>query len=72
VHGRVVDTTRLTEEFGFTPRTTAAAFDDFITGHAGGTLSADRLEAAEKAILDGIRRVRASATDKVTVNGGGE
>jgi UDP-glucose 4-epimerase len=72
VHGRVVDGTRLTEEFGFTPRTTAAAFDDFVTGHAGGTLSADRLEAAEKAILDGIRRVRAAATDKVAVDGGGE
>jgi len=63
VHGRVVDTSRLVREFGFTPRTTAAAFDDFIHGHrTGRALSADRLEAAERAILDGIRRVRAAAT----------
>jgi UDP-glucose 4-epimerase len=65
VHGRVVDTTRLTEEFGFTPRTTAEAFDDFITAHANGSsLTSARLEAAEQAILDGIRRVRAAATDE--------
>jgi UDP-glucose 4-epimerase len=61
VHGRVVDTTRLVKEFGFTPRTTAAAFDEFIAGHrTGSSLTADRLAAAENAILDGIRRVRAS------------
>jgi UDP-glucose 4-epimerase len=62
VHGRVVDTSRLAREFGFTPRTTAEAFDDFVTGHAAGSLNADRLAAAEQAILDGIRRVRAAAT----------
>jgi UDP-glucose 4-epimerase len=63
VHGRVVDTTRLVREFGFTPRTTAAAFNDFITAHrTGSSLTADRLAAAEKAILDGIRRVRTAAT----------
>ena len=39
VHGRVVDTTRLIEEFGFTPRSTAEAFDDFIRGHHGGSWS---------------------------------
>ncbi|WP_433792303.1 NAD-dependent epimerase/dehydratase family protein [Actinoplanes sp. CA-252034] len=62
VHGRVVDTTRLVREFGFTPRTTAAAFEEFIQAHAAGsTLTADRLAAAETAILDGIRRVRAAA-----------
>ncbi|GGK83266.1 NAD-dependent epimerase/dehydratase family protein [Mangrovihabitans endophyticus] len=61
VHGRVVDTTRLVREFGFAPRTTAEAFQDFITGHANGSsLTADRLAAAERAILDGIRKVRAS------------
>jgi UDP-glucose 4-epimerase len=63
VHGRVVDTTKLVREFGFTPRTTAAAFDDFITGHANGSLTADRLAVAERAILDGIRRVRAAASE---------
>jgi UDP-glucose 4-epimerase len=63
VHGRVVDTSRLVKEFGFAPRTTADAFDDFIHGHrTGRALSADRLAAAERAILDGIRRVRAAAT----------
>lgn len=62
VHGRVVDTTRLVEEFGFAPRTTAAAFDDFIKGHANGSsITADRLAAAERAVLDGIRRVRSGA-----------
>jgi UDP-glucose 4-epimerase len=62
VHGRVVDTTRLVKEFGFTPRTTETAFADFITAHRNGSsLTADRLAAAEKAILDGIRRVRAAA-----------
>ena len=62
VHGRVVDTTRLVAEFGFTPRTTAAAFEDFIAGHRNGSsLTADRLAAAENAILEGIRRFRAAA-----------
>ncbi|GAA4932041.1 NAD-dependent epimerase/dehydratase family protein [Actinoplanes utahensis] len=62
VHGRVVDTTRLIDEFGFTPRTTLAAFEDFIQAHAeGSTLTADRLAAAENAILDGIRKVRATS-----------
>ncbi|WP_232074742.1 NAD-dependent epimerase/dehydratase family protein [Phytohabitans suffuscus] len=62
VHGRVVDTTRLVEEYGFEPRTTAAAFDDFIRRHADRSLvTADQLATAERAILDGIRRVRATA-----------
>jgi UDP-glucose 4-epimerase len=65
VHGRVVDTGRLVKEFGFTPRTTAAAFDDFVRGHrTGQALGADRLAAAEHAILDGIRRVRSAATQE--------
>ena len=62
VHGRVVDTTRLVKEFGFTPRDTETAFADFIRGHANGSsLTADRLVAAEKAILDGIRQLREAA-----------
>jgi UDP-glucose 4-epimerase len=62
VHGRVVDTTRLLSEFGFTPRTTEAAFDEFITAHRNGSsLTADRLAAAENAILASIRQVRAGA-----------
>ncbi|HEY8474080.1 MAG TPA: NAD-dependent epimerase/dehydratase family protein [Natronosporangium sp.] len=60
VHGRVVDTTRLTKEYGMTPRTTAEAFDDFLRGRgaSGAPLGRDRLVAAEQAILAGIRRVR--------------
>jgi UDP-glucose 4-epimerase len=70
VHGRVVDTTRLIREFGFTPRATATAFDDFIKAHANGsTLTAGRLAAAEQAILDGIRRTRAAMTEKPSVGG---
>ena len=66
VHGRVVDISRLVEEFGFTPRTTEEAFDDFVRGHANGaSLTADRLDVAEKAILDAIRAVRASAAASV-------
>jgi len=58
----VVDISRLVKEFGFTPRTTAEAFDDFIQGHGvGASLTVDRLAAAENAILEGIRAVRASA-----------
>ncbi|SDY06541.1 UDP-glucose 4-epimerase [Micromonospora pattaloongensis] len=65
VHGRVVDTTRLIEEYDFTPRSTAAAFDDFIRGHAGGrVVRAEQLAAAEAAILDGIRRVRAAVEER--------
>ncbi|HEX5203388.1 NAD-dependent epimerase/dehydratase family protein [Paractinoplanes rhizophilus] len=70
VHGRVVDTTRLIREFGFTPRDTATAFDDFISAHAtGSSLTADRLVAAEQAILDGIRRTRAAMGEKPSVGG---
>ena len=70
MHGRVVDTTRLVEEFGFTPRSTAAAFDDFLARQDGGVLSADRLAAAEQAILDAIRQVRAVAGAVVSDHGG--
>jgi UDP-glucose 4-epimerase len=65
VHGRVVDTTRLIQEYGFEPRSTEAAFDDFIRGHAGRrVVTPDHLVAAEQAILDGIRRVRAAAQER--------
>ena len=65
VHGRVVDTTRLTTEFGFTPRSTAAAFDDFIQGHPDRTvLGPGRLRRAEQAILDGIRQTRTALRER--------
>ncbi len=59
VHGRVVDTARLAKEYGFTPRSTADAFDDFVRAHElGAVLGRHRVAAAERAILDAIRRVR--------------
>ena len=62
--GRVVDTAKLILEFGFTPRTSAEGFVDFIAGLANGSsLTGDRIAAAESAILDGIRRVRQAAKE---------
>ena len=67
VHGRVVDTTRLVEEFGFEPRSTQEAFEALIQGpgmHRPGSFAAlrpDAVSAMEAAVLDGIRAVRATA-----------
>jgi UDP-glucose 4-epimerase len=67
VHGRVVDTTRLTEEFGFRPRSTEDAFADYVSGQARrrsgrfASLRPDAIVAAESRILEGIRAVRSSA-----------
>jgi len=64
VHGRVVDTSRLIKEYGYTPRSTAEAFNDLIQGrglHGHGPLSLLRPEtvgAAEARVLDGVRSVR--------------
>jgi UDP-glucose 4-epimerase len=61
VHGRVVDTSRLVREFGFEPRSTAEAFDEFLREQHGlGLLGAEAVRAAERAILDGIERLRAA------------
>jgi UDP-glucose 4-epimerase len=60
VHGRVVDTSALIEEFGFEPRTTAEAFDEFVRAQQPGPMRPQRLREAEKLILEQIRRVRAS------------
>jgi UDP-glucose 4-epimerase len=65
VHGRVVDTSRLIKEYGFTPRSTHDAFDDLVRGQrlhrtsSGAFLRPDVVSAAEATILDGIRVVRA-------------
>jgi UDP-glucose 4-epimerase len=67
VHGRVVDTSRLVKEFGFTPRSTEAAFEDLIRGrHLNGpgsfaALRPDAIRAAETATRDGLRALRAVA-----------
>ncbi|MET7748176.1 NAD-dependent epimerase/dehydratase family protein [Micromonospora sp. NPDC005367] len=65
VHGRVVETSRLEREYAFTPRSTAAAFDDFIRAHHGrAVLTREQLAAAEQAVLDGIRQVRAAVRER--------
>jgi UDP-glucose 4-epimerase len=68
VHGRVVDTSRLAEEFGYRPRSTQEAFADFVHGRglhrAGGfaALRPDAVSAVEALVLDGIRAVRGVTT----------
>jgi UDP-glucose 4-epimerase len=60
VHGRVVDTTRLVKEFGFEPRSTPEAFDEFIRAQQpGALLGPDVIRSIERSILDKIRQVRA-------------
>jgi UDP-glucose 4-epimerase len=64
VHGRVVDTRRLIEEYGYVPRTTEEAFMDLVAGRglhrpgAGAVLRPAAVAAAEAMILDGMRAVR--------------
>jgi UDP-glucose 4-epimerase len=62
VHGRVVDTTLLSKQFGIAPRSTPEAFDDFLGGRGAGGVVVDRarLAAAEQSILAAIGRVRAA------------
>jgi UDP-glucose 4-epimerase len=59
VHGRVVDTSALVGEFGFEPRSTAEAFDEFVRAQQPGPLRPQRLREAEKLILERIRQARA-------------
>lgn len=51
-HGRVVDTTRLTTKFGFTPRySTVEAFDDFVRGRQlHGLVDPERWDRAERIV----------------------
>ncbi|HEX3792661.1 MAG TPA: NAD-dependent epimerase/dehydratase family protein [Pseudonocardiaceae bacterium] len=58
--GRVVDTTRLTDVFGFTPRwTTRQAFDDYVRGRGlRPVFDPDRLASAERTVLDAVSLVR--------------
>jgi UDP-glucose 4-epimerase len=60
VHGRVVDTDALVREFGFEPRTSAEAFDEFVRAQNPGPVRPQRLREAEKLILEQIRRARAA------------
>ena len=60
VHGRAVDTTRLKEHFGYTPRySTAAAFDDFVATLRPGPLTAERLAGVEDRLVGAARAARA-------------
>jgi UDP-glucose 4-epimerase len=58
VHGRVVDTCRLADEFGYTPRPTSVAFADFLRG-TGTVLPSEAIRSLEQTILAGIRQARA-------------
>ena len=65
VHGRVVDTRALTEEFGFRPRSSEEAFADFLRGQGlrPGSfvpMRPDALHAMEASILAGIRAIRSA------------
>jgi len=58
--GRVVDTERLRNEFGFTPRwTTVQAFDDFVQGRQlRPVIPAARVRAVERGVLAAARALR--------------
>lgn len=59
VHGRVVDTSRLVAEFGFEPRSTATAVDDFLRTHrASGPIGPETVSRTEQIVLDQVRWVR--------------
>lgn len=59
-HGRVIDNTRLKEEFGYTPKyTTLEAFDDFVRGRGlHKIVDPDRVAGAERGILEFLGRRR--------------
>jgi UDP-glucose 4-epimerase len=70
VHGRVVDTNRLVEEFGYRPRSTEEAFADLVQGRGltrpGGfaVLRPETVAAVETLVLDGIRAARTAVTGR--------
>ena len=55
--GPVADVSRFARAFGWSPRPTAQAFDDFADGRIG-LLSPTRFVAAEERILDALDRRR--------------
>jgi UDP-glucose 4-epimerase len=58
--GRVVDNTRLREQFGFAPRwTTVQAFDDYVRGRAlRPVIEPERFERLERCVLTAARSLR--------------
>jgi UDP-glucose 4-epimerase len=67
-HGRVADVTRLRDAFGWTPRPTAEAFATFVGAARPPLVSADRVAATERALLDLLTR-RAVAPTRLDVAG---
>ena len=57
-HGRVADVSRLQKAFGWGPRPTAEAFDDFVRTAGARIVDTRRAQAAEDAILDLLARRR--------------
>jgi UDP-glucose 4-epimerase len=51
-HGRVADVTRLQKHFGWAPRPTSEAFDDFVSSRASRLYSPEQVEAVEGRVLD--------------------
>ena len=60
VHGRVVDTSKLRKEFGFVPRSTRVAFDDFIKSHQEGTVVTPERVDSFMRMIRGVRLGRES------------
>jgi UDP-glucose 4-epimerase len=70
--GQVVDTTRLREEFGFTPRwTTVQAFDDFVAARGLTPLLGRERVAAGLSLVDRGVHAAARAVTAATSAGGG-
>ncbi|HVE98470.1 MAG TPA: SDR family oxidoreductase [Mycobacteriales bacterium] len=59
-HGRVADTTRLRDSFGYQPKhTTLEAFDEFVRGRAlSAVVTPERLAEIERAVVDQLERRR--------------
>jgi UDP-glucose 4-epimerase len=68
-HGRVADVSRLQKRFGWTPRPTAQAFEDFVEATAPDRrLRPEAAAAAEQKVLDALTRLgRAVPTRGATI-----
>lgn len=65
VHGRVCDVSRLVTDFGYRPRSTPVAFDDFIRDNGmGAPLSPSGVDRVEHAVLSGLRTLRRRGGDQ--------
>jgi UDP-glucose 4-epimerase len=64
-HGRVADVSRLEREFGWTPRPTCAAFDDYVHAAQGRILSPDVVAGLEGRVLELVSRRRPAESGAV-------